>query len=65
MSTLARHVAVPNTDQLCLHVPGMPPKKAKAKALAAPPVVRLAVDGSVGIEIELRPGERDNSDWRT
>ena len=36
------------------------PKKAKANALAAPPVVRPAVDGSVGIEIELRPGDRDN-----
>jgi hypothetical protein len=40
----------------------MPPQKAKAKALlAAPPVVGPAVDGSVGIEIELRPGERGNS----
>ena len=43
----------------------MPPKKAKSKAqplAARPPVeVRPAVDGSVGIEIELRPGERDNS----
>ena len=44
----------------------MPPKKAKAKAqplVSRPPVVGPAVDGSVGIEIELRPGEMDNSNF--
>ena len=58
---------MPSTDHLGLplHLPGMPPRGRPAKALAAapPPVVRPAVAGSVGIvtEIELRPGERDNS----
>ena len=60
---------MPRTDHLGLplHLPGMPPRGRPAKALAAapPPVVRPAVAGSVGLgivtEIELRPGERDNS----
>ena len=48
---------MPSTDHLGL------PLHAKALAAAPPPVVRPAVAGSVGIvtEIELRPGERDNS----
>ena len=42
------YVAVPSTDQRCLHVSSMPLKKAKAakavaKAPAAPPVVPPAV----------------------